>query len=79
MKVSLLEQKKPNGSKFKVGCGGLTWAIPVTVILTPWEVYTAGEVTVRVIVFRDSLQHGGGQQLDNKEIVSVAGGVKCDG
>ena len=69
MKVSLLEQKKPNGSK----CGGLTWAIPVTVILTPWLVYTAGEVTVRVIVFRDSLQHRGGQRLDNKEIVSVAG------
>ena len=35
----------------------LTWAIPVTVILTPWEVYTAGEVTVNVIVFSDNLQY----------------------
>ena len=30
--------------------------MPVTVILTPWEVYTAELVTVRVIVFRDILQ-----------------------
>lgn len=34
----------------------LTWAMPVTVMLTPWEVYTAVLVTVRVIVFRDILQ-----------------------
>ena len=30
--------------------------MPVTVMLTPWLVYTAGEVTVRVIVLRESLQ-----------------------
>ena len=30
--------------------------MPVTVMLTPWEVYTAVLVTVRVIVFRDILQ-----------------------
>ena len=34
----------------------LTWAMPVTVMLTPWEVYTAELVTVSVIVFRDILQ-----------------------
>ena len=71
MKVSLLEQKKPNGSNW----GGLTWAIPVTVILTPWLVYTAGEVTVRVIVFRDSLQHRGGQHHDRQQGDSFCGGV----
>ena len=30
--------------------------MPVTVMLTPWLVYTAAEVTVRVIVLRESLQ-----------------------
>ena len=30
--------------------------MPVTVMLTPWLVYTAEEVTVRVIVLRESLQ-----------------------
>ena len=30
--------------------------MPVTVMLTPWLVYTAVEVTVRVIVLRESLQ-----------------------
>ena len=30
--------------------------MPVTVMLTPWEVYTAELVTVRVMVFRDILQ-----------------------
>ena len=30
--------------------------MPVTVMLTPCEVYTAVEVTVRVIVLRESLQ-----------------------
>lgn len=30
--------------------------MPVTVMLTPCEVYTAEEVTVRVIVLRESLQ-----------------------
>ena len=38
-------------------CVHLTCAMPVTVILTPCEVYTAGEVTVRVMVFSDNLQH----------------------